>query len=89
VECEDRRPAQVPGVSNTRLSRPAVAAFYLTHPDAYYARAMHPVGLLLQNAEKLYTEYQTGQKVTGTSARQGEKHGHAMDQLRRIQEGTL
>jgi hypothetical protein len=68
---------------------PAVAAFYLTHTDAYYNRAMHPVGLLLRDAEKLYTEWKTGQQITGVKARQQETYGHAADQLRRIREGTL
>lgn len=72
-----------------RESAPAVAAFYLTHNDAFYVRTMHPVGMLLKNAEKLYTEWQTGQRVTATSARQADKFGHAEEQIRRIREGTL
>ncbi len=71
------------------IAAPEVAAFYLTHPGARYVGAMHPVGLLLFDAEKLYTEWQTGRTVTGTGARQAEKFGHAADQIRRIREGTL
>lgn len=52
---------------------PAVAAFYVRHPGAYYARAGHPVGLLLQDCEKLRTEWKTGSVVTETAARRNER----------------
>jgi hypothetical protein len=50
-----------------------VAAFYLTHPGAKYAQNAHPVGMLLQDAEKLHTEWTTGKQITGTGARQQER----------------
>lgn len=53
---------------------PQVAAFYLTHRDSTYVRAMHPVGLLLMHAEKLRTEWATGRTMLGTHAREIEKH---------------
>ena len=68
---------------------PLVAAFYLTHNDAVYVRAMHPVGLLLRDAEKLRTEWATGRKMTGDRARNAETTDYHQDQLRRIAEGTL
>jgi hypothetical protein len=52
---------------------PEVAAFFVTHPGAFYATRGHPVGLLLLDAEKLRTEWATARPITGTEARQQEK----------------
>ncbi len=52
---------------------PAVAAFYLTHKNGLYINAMHPVDLLLRDAEKLRTEWATGRQVTRTQALQADK----------------
>lgn len=52
---------------------PAVAGFYLTHNDQFYVRNMHPVGLLLKDAEKLRTEWVTGQQMLGAKAREVER----------------
>jgi len=43
---------------------PEVARFYVDHSDSYYGKTGHSVGVLLQNAEKLRTEWITG-KVSG------------------------
>ena len=42
---------------------PPVAAFYVTHRSSWYAEKMHPVNLLLQDAEKLRTEWATGRQA--------------------------
>ena len=52
---------------------PLIAAFYLGHNDAFYIRSAHSVGIMLRDAEKLRTEWQTGRKVTGQKARQDEQ----------------
>lgn len=52
---------------------PAVAEFYLTHKNRFYVEKMHPVGLLLSDAEKLRTEWATGRQVTATQANQADK----------------
>jgi hypothetical protein len=52
---------------------PSIAAFFLTHKDQYYLKSMHPVGLLLRDAEKLRTEWATGRQMTGAQARQSEQ----------------
>jgi hypothetical protein len=49
---------------------PAVATFYVGHPDAFYVRRGHPIGQLLANAEKIRTEWATGRMATATRARQ-------------------
>lgn len=71
------------------IAAPDVAAFYLTHPGARYTAAMHPVGLLLLDAEKIHTEWKTGRTVTGAQARQGEKAAGYKSQLERIAAGEL
>lgn len=50
-----------------------VAEFYLGHKNRYYVEKMHPVGLLLSDAEKLRTEWATGRQVTATQAQQADK----------------
>jgi hypothetical protein len=49
---------------------PLVAAFYLTHPGRFYVEKGHPVNLLLQDAEKLRTEWATRRIVTAKQAQQ-------------------
>lgn len=52
---------------------PAVAEFYLSHKNRFYVEKMHPVGLLLSDAEKLRTEWFTGKQVTQTKAIQTDR----------------
>ena len=68
---------------------PDIARFYLSHTDRYYVQSMHPVGLLLRDAEKLRTEWVTGQRMTSAKARNSESADYAQHQLKRIQEGSL
>lgn len=59
----------------TRLGAEAefVAEFYLSHKNRFYVEKMHPVGLLLNDAEKLRTEWATGRQTTATQALQADK----------------
>jgi hypothetical protein len=50
-----------------------VAEFYLSHKNRFYVEKMHPVGLLLSDAEKLRTEWATGRQTTATQANQADK----------------
>jgi hypothetical protein len=68
---------------------PDVAAHYVSHNDRYYVQAMHPVGFLLRDAEKLRTEWFTGRKVTSETARQAERQDYTRDQMDRIRRGEL
>lgn len=52
---------------------PAVAEYFLGSNAAYYVQRGHQIGLLLADAEKLYTEWATGRRVTATAARQAEQ----------------
>lgn len=70
------RNAQVNGQIKNLVARigadeaPHVAAFYVSHNGGFYVGKMHPVGLLLSDAEKLRTEWATGRQVTAAAARQ-------------------
>lgn len=50
-----------------------VARFYVGHQNRLYVGAMHPVDLLLRDAERLRTEWATGRTVTSTQATQADK----------------
>ncbi len=52
---------------------PLVAAFFVGHRNALYVNAMHPVNLLLRDAEKLRTEWATNRQMTRTQAAQADK----------------
>lgn len=56
-----------------REDSPQVAAFFLTHANAFYVTKGHAVGVMLADAEKLRTEWATGRRVTQTEARQRDK----------------
>lgn len=51
---------------------PMVAEFYLTHQGRFYTESLHPVNLLLRDAQKLLTELKTGSMMTATQARQAD-----------------
>lgn len=51
---------------------PEIAEFYVFHNRAFYVQKSHPVGLMLQDAESLRTEWLTGKQVTVTEARGAE-----------------
>lgn len=58
---------------------PAVAAWFVGHPDALYTRGKHPLDLLVRDAERLHTEWATGQIGTASRARQEDRRaGNAM-----------
>jgi hypothetical protein len=65
---------------------PQVAAFYVRHPDQFYGRSMHPVGLLLKDAEKLRTEWATGRRMTTSEARTLDKTQATLDAADRAYE---
>ena len=52
---------------------PDIAAFYVAHNDQFYVRKSHSVGLLLNDAEKLSTEWRTNNVVTTSDARDVER----------------
>ena len=52
---------------------PFVAAFYVSHNERFYVQKMHPVGMLLKDAEGLRTQWATGRGMTATRADQIDK----------------
>ncbi len=79
------RNAKVNGILCRFLERvpaseaPEIAAFYIGHNNPFYVRKMHCVDTLLQDAEKLRTEWLTGRRMTVLEAR-GAEHGDAVRQ---------
>lgn len=63
---------------------PEVAAFYVTHNDAFYIRKAHDVGLLVTDAAKLRTEWATGNRVTAAKARQMDSTSSMLDAAEQI-----
>lgn len=47
---------------------PHVAAYYVDHNNNFYVQKMHPVGLMLSDAEKLRTEWATNKQMTRRTA---------------------
>jgi uncharacterized protein YdaU (DUF1376 family) len=64
---------------------PKVAAFYLTHHGAFYVQKMHPVNLLLADAEKLRTEWATNTKMTNGAVRNAEFQDNVVEQVKRVE----
>jgi hypothetical protein len=58
---------------------PEIAAFYVSHNDSYYVRARHSVGRLVRDAEKIRTEWLTGERMTATKAHQADKKQSSYD----------
>lgn len=52
---------------------PRVAEFYLQHHDQFYIRNLHPVGIMLRDAEKLRGEWKMGKAITGSDAKGAER----------------
>lgn len=63
---------------------PEVARWYVHHNGSRYVAAGHPVGLLLQDAEALRTEWVTGHRRTATAARQADKRQATGDVASRL-----
>ncbi|MGB0972283.1 MAG: hypothetical protein ACPGVG_15185 [Mycobacterium sp.] len=63
---------------------PDVARWYVAHSGARYVAAGHPVGLLLQDAEALRTEWVTGHRRTTTAAHQADKRQATGDAAGRL-----
>jgi hypothetical protein len=52
---------------------PRVAAFFVSHNNRYYVQKLHAVDCLLNDAEKLRTEWATGRRVTATAANEADR----------------
>lgn len=54
---------------------PAVAGWFVAHPNAYYVGKGHSMGALVADCEKLRTEWATGAMMTQGKARQTDRTG--------------
>ncbi|KAA1015952.1 hypothetical protein FVF58_00945 [Paraburkholderia panacisoli] len=55
------------------VEAPEIVRFYLTHNNRFYVQHMHLVGSMLQDAEKLRTEWVTQRPMTSTEAAQADR----------------
>jgi len=61
---------------------PEIARWYCQHRGARYVAGMHPIRLLLYDAEKLRTEWITGRQMTASAARQQDRVAATADAVR-------
>lgn len=52
---------------------PAVAEFYVQHNEKFYVQRLHPVALMLRDAEALHTQWKTQRSMTAVKARDLER----------------
>lgn len=67
-----------------KAEAPEVARWYVAHNNARYVQAGHSVGLLLQDAEALRTEWATGHRRSTTAARQADRKQATGDAAKRL-----
>ena len=53
---------------------PEVVRFFVNHPDSFYVRAMHSIGLCLRDAEALSTQWRKGKAITSNDMRNYERN---------------
>jgi len=63
---------------------PQIAAYYLGLSTRWYVEKLHPVGLMVSDAEALHTQWATGIQVTGTQARHEERTSHNAKVVREV-----
>ncbi len=87
---EPTRNAKINGMLGKFMDRvpveeaPAIAAFYVSHNGRLYVNSMHAIDLLLRDAEKLRTEWQTGKVMTTSEARNAESVDSVRQQADRV-----
>lgn len=74
-----------------RLGEDAVSVveFFVSHNDGFYLRKVHAIGLCLQDAESLHTQWARGRPVTGSIVRQFERQEHTANLLNMIDRGEI
>lgn len=50
-----------------------IAAWYVSHSNPWYVRNAHSIGCAVKDAEALWTQYDTGKKITTADAKSAEK----------------
>lgn len=68
---------------------PDVARFYLSHNDYLYSKSGHATNLLVRDAEKLRTEWVTGNKITAYKAKSLESSETYRDQMEMVKRGEI
>lgn len=71
------------------IDAPHVIEFYVKHPDVYYMKNQHPLGLAVSNYHSLYTQWKAGRAVTSSDAKAYEKQDAFKTTLERIERGEI
>lgn len=53
---------------------PEVVRFFVAHPDSFYVKNMHAIGLCLKDAESLSTQWRKGKAITSNDMRNYERN---------------
>ena len=74
-----------------RLGKDAIEVieFYVFHNESFYVRKMHPVGMCLQDAEGLLTQWKKGRAITSQDVRMFEKNVNQKTLLDKIENGEI
>jgi hypothetical protein len=64
---------------------PEVVKFYVRHPDPFFARNTHSIGLCLKQAESLFTQWQKGRAITPLDVKRYEKAQEYQDLMASIE----
>lgn len=74
-----------------RLGKDAIEVieFYVFHNESFYVRKMHPVGMCLQDAEGLLTQWKKGRAITSQDVRMFEKNTNHQQLINDLKEGKI
>lgn len=67
---------------------PRIAEFYLSHHDRWYTQKLHPLSLMVSDAQKLRTEWLAGAMMTGHLAKKSEVESQNDEVIKRWIERT-
>lgn len=68
---------------------PDIVRFFVNHPDSFYVKSMHAIGLCLRDAEALATQWAKGRAITQTDIRNYEKNQSYQQIIQDIEAGKI
>lgn len=68
---------------------PLVVRFYVEHPNTFYVKNLHAIGLCLSDAESLRTQWAKGKPITSADVRNYESNQEHQQLLTAIAEGRI
>ena len=68
---------------------PDIVRFFVHHPDSFYVKSMHAIGLCLRDAESLATQWRKGRAITTTDIRNYERNQNYQQIIEEINKGGI